>query len=143
MQKFISVPFKIDGSQSKGFKKFEGMAKISFAGIVFEFEATILGFMKTGVKEVRVALKEIEEIRVSRKYFRTTLEIWLNNFRTLSEIPTKHGRIVLQIAKEDRPRAEQAVKVLSDAIAEENAREILRTPVSQLFEDDETKDLEE
>ncbi len=134
---FISIAFKIDGSQTGGFKTVDGMAKISRAGIVVEFEAKIFGIMKTGIKEVRIPLKEIEEVRVNKKFFKHTLEIWLNNFRTLSEIPNKDGRIILQISKEDRPRAEQAARVLQTARSETDALEILNSPVSRLFGDDE------
>jgi hypothetical protein len=140
---FISIAFKIDGSQTGGFKTVDGMAKISPAGIVVEFEAKIFGIMKTGVKEVRISLAEIEEVRVNRKFFKHTFEIWLNNFKTLSDIPNKNGRVILQISKEDRPRAEQAARVLQTARSETDAMEILQTPVSRLFgDDDETKETE-
>ena len=138
---FISISFKIDGSQTGGFKTVDGMAKISRAGVVVEFEAKIFGIMRTGIKEVRIPLAEIEEVRVGRKFFRHTLEIWLNNFRTLSEIPNKTGRIILQISKADRPRAEQAARILQTARNESDALEILQTPVSRLF--DETEETEE
>ena len=140
---FISIAFKIDGSQTGGFKTVDGMAKISRAGVVVEFEAKIFGIMRTGIKEVRIPLAEIEEVRVGRKFFRHTLEIWLNNFRTLSEIPNKTGRIILQISKADRPRAEQAARILQTARNESDALEILQTPVSRLFaETEETEEIE-
>lgn len=134
---YISISFKIDGSQTGGFKTVDGMAKVSRAGVVIEFEAKIFGIMKTGIKEVRIPLAEIEEARVNKKFFKHTLEIWLNNFRTLSEIPNKDGRVILQISKADRPRAEAAVRVLQTARSETDALEILQTPVSRLFGDDE------
>lgn len=140
---YISIGFKIDGSQTGGFKTVDGMAKISAAGIVIEFEAKIFGIMKTGIKEVRIPLHEIEQIRVNKKFFRHTLEIWLNNFRTLSEIPNRDGRVILQISKDDRTRAEQAAHVLQTARSETDALEILQTPVSRLFDEseDETRKL--
>lgn len=134
---YISISFKIDGSQTGGFKTVDGMAKISRAGVVIEFEAKIFGIMKTGIKEVRIPLNEIEEVRVVKKFFKHTFEIWLNNFRTLSEIPNKDGRVILQISKDDRPRAEQAARILQTARSETDAMEILQTPVSRLFGDDE------
>lgn len=138
---FISVPFKIEGAHG-GFSVVSGMAKVSNAGVVLEFEAKIFGLMKTGLKEVRVALAEIEEIRLKRRFLKHTLEIWLNNFKTLSEIPNKNGRIVLQITRDDRTRAEQAILVLQTALAEKDALDFLQTPVSSLFGDDEeTKEL--
>ena len=134
--KFITIPFKIEGAHG-GFAVVNGMAKISRAGIVLEFEAKIFGMMKTGIKEVRVALKEIEDARTKRRFFRHTLEIWLNNFKTLSEIPNKDGRIILQISKDDRPRAVEAIKILQTARSESDALEILSSPVSRLFGDEE------
>lgn len=134
---FISISFKIDGAQTGGFKTVDGMAKISPAGIIIEFEAKIFGIMKTGIKEVKIPLVEIEEVRVVKRFFRHTLEIWLNNFRTLSEIPNRDGRIILQISKADRPRAEQAARVLDTARSESDAMEILNSPVSRLFGDEE------
>ena len=132
---FISIPFKIEGAHG-GFTVVNGMAKISRAGIVLEFEAKIFGMMKTGVKEVRVPIAEIEELKIKKRFFKLTLEIWLNNFKTVSEIPNKDGRIILQLSRDDRTRAEQAVKVLYNARAEKDALEILQTPVGRLFNND-------
>ena len=133
--KFITIPFKIEGTHG-GFSIVNGMAKVSRAGVVLEFEAKIFGMMKTGIKEVRVALNEIEEARTKRRFFRHTLEIWLNNFKTLSEIPNKDGRIILQISKDDRPRAVEAIRILYSAKSESDALEILSSPVSRLFSDE-------
>lgn len=144
MQKtnFISLPFKIDGSQTGGFKTVDGIAKFSAAGIVLEFEAKIFGIMKTGVKEVRVPLAEIETVEVRKKFFKVTLEIWLNNFKTLNEIPNKDGRIRLQIAKDDRARAEQIKRLLEKTRLEQDTIEFLKSPVSRLFgEDENTQEL--
>ena len=134
--RFITIPFKIEGAHG-GFSVVSGMAKISRAGVVLEFEAKVFGIMKTGIKEVRVHLKEIEDVKNKRRFFKYTLEIWLNNFKTLREIPTKDGRIILQISKDDRPRADEAIRILQSAKSESDALEILQTPVSRLFGDDE------
>ena len=135
-ERFITIPFKIEGAHG-GFSVVNGMAKISRAGVVLEFEAKVFGLMKTGIKEVRVALKEIEDVKNKRRFFKYTLEIWLNNFRTLSEIPNKDGRIILQISKDDRPRAEEGIRILQSAKSESDALEILQTPVSRLFDETE------
>jgi hypothetical protein len=132
---FISIPFKVEGAHG-GFSVVNGMAKISRAGVVLEFEAKIFGMMKTGVKEVRVPIGEIEDLKIKKRFFKFTLEIWLNNFKTVSEIPNKDGRVILQITKDDRDRAEQAIKILHNARAEKDALKILQTPVSRLFGDD-------
>lgn len=140
---FITIPFKIEGAHG-GFSVVNGMAKISRAGIVLEFEAKIFGMMKTGVKEVRVPVGEIEDLKIRKRFFRLSLEIWLNNFKTISEIPNKDGRVILQITRDDRARADQGIKVLQNARAEKEALEILQTPVGRLFgDDDETENSDE
>lgn len=143
MSNFISIPFKIEGAHG-GFSVVSGMAKISRAGIVLEFEAKIFGMMKTGIKEVRISLNEIETVEIKKRFFKHTLEIRLNNFKTLSEIPTKDGRIVMQISKDDRTRAHEAQKLLEKTRLEQDAIEFIKSPVSRLFgEDEETKELKE
>ena len=132
---FISVPFK--AASSNGMTEYNGIAKFSPAGIVFEFDSMMFGLIGGEVKEVRVALKEIEDVKNKRRFFKYTLEIWLNNFRTLSEIPNKDGRIILQISKDDRPRAEEGIRILHSARSESDALEILQTPVSRLFDETE------
>ena len=142
---FITVPFKIEGAHG-GFSSVDGMAKVSAAGIVLEFEAKIFGIMKTGIKEVRIPVREIEKLKFKKKWFNTTLEIWLNNFQTLSEIPSKDGRIILKIAKEDRETAQQSAQILEKSMDEyKDELPPPHTPVSRLFKDDEfeTSDLEE
>ncbi|HSK74300.1 MAG TPA: hypothetical protein VK892_21550, partial [Pyrinomonadaceae bacterium] len=127
----------IEGAHG-GFSSVDGMAKISAAGIVLEFEAKVFGIMKTGIKEVRVPVREIERLKFKKSWFKTTLEIWLNNFQTLSEIPSKDGRIILKIAKEDREAAEQSAQLLEKSFSE--YKEELpppHTPVSRLFKEDE------
>ncbi len=135
---FITIPFKIEGAHG-GFSIVNGMAKISRAGIVLEFEAKIFGMMKTGVKEVRVPLKEIETVKIKKRFFKFTLEIWLNNFKTLSEIPNKDGRIVLQITKDDHERAEEAMRLLEKTRIEQENLEFINSPVSRLFGEDENE----
>lgn len=131
---FITIPIKIDD----GFSQINGIGKFSSAGIVLEFETKLFGIIKMGVKEKRVPLAEIERIKLNKKWFKTTLEIWVNNFTTLSEIPNKDGRIILHITKEDRPQAEESVILLEKSV--NKRKEEMpppRTPVSSLFEDDE------
>lgn len=146
MQKgFISVPFKISDAHY-GLAPVDGMAKFSAAGIVLEFEAKILGLMKTGVKEVRIPLAEVLDIKVKsgafntkiEKLFGAKIELRLNNFTTLSEIPNKDGKIILKILRADRELAEKAVKVIEDS----QNKSLLdgESPVSLIYEDD-TKEL--
>ena len=139
-ERFISIPFTFD----EGIFQLNGIGKFSSAGVVLEFESWIFGIIKTGIKEVRVPIEEIEKIKLNKRWFKTTLEIWLNNFKTISEMPNKNGRIVLLITKEDRETARKAVQILEKS-ADEYKKEMPppRTPVSSLFDENETSELNE
>ncbi len=144
---FISVPFKITDAHH-GFAPVDGVAKFSAAGIVLEFEAKILGLMKTGVKEVRIPQSEILDVKLKsgafntkfEKLFGTKIEIRLNNFTTLSEVPSKDGKISLKIIRADRELAERAVQALQENQTQ-SALPNGESPVSLIYED-ETKELE-
>lgn len=147
MQGFISIPFKISDAHH-GFAPVEGMAKFSVAGIVLEFEAKILGLMKTGVKEVRIPLSEILDVKIKsgvfdtkiEKIFGAKIEIRLNNFATLSEVPNKDGKITLKILRSDRELAEKALQAIQ---GNQNQPSLPNgeSPVALIYEDD-TKELE-
>ena len=142
MQGFTTIPFKTQSPQ--GFKEIEGIAKFSTAGIVLEFEAKILGLIKTGVKEVRLPLAEILDIKFKKGFlkFAAKIEIRLKSFAKLNELPSKDGKISLKIPRDDFERASEAVKTLQKYLDEYN--QSLPPPqvsVSEIFED-ETKELE-
>lgn len=147
MQGFISVPFKISDAHY-GFSTVDGMAKFSSAGIVVEFEAKIFGLMKTGVKEVRIPMSEILDIKLKsgtfntklEKLFGSKIEIRLNNFSTLSEIPNKDGKILLKILRTDRDLAEKALRIIEET-RNKPSLPSGESPISLIYED-ETKELD-
>ncbi len=142
---FISVPFKTES----GLSQIDGIGKFSSAGIVLEFESKLFGIIKNGVKESRIALDEILDVKFRKGFFKfaAKIEIRLKSFTQLSELPSKDGKIMLKIKREDFERAEEAVLKLQKSLTEH--RESLRSahmPVSRLFEETgelETKELEE
>lgn len=66
MQSFTSVPFKTES----GLSQVNGVAKFSSAGIVLEFESKLFGLIGNGVKEVRLHLAEILDIKFRKGVFR-------------------------------------------------------------------------
>ncbi len=149
---FISVPFKIEGENS-GLTHAEGIAKFSAHGIVLEFETKFLGLMKTGFKDIRIPKNEIMDVKLVSGVFNTKFErlfytqlfIRLNNYQIMSEIPTKNGKIVMKIQRQDYDRAAAAVAALEEQSQLEESREEELPPagVRTLFGDEaETKELE-
>ncbi len=140
---FISVPFKIDDN----FTQIAGVGKFSQAGIVLEYEGKLFGIIKSGVKESRIALDEILDVKFRKGVLKrgAKIEIRLESFTKLSELPNKDGKLTLKLARDDFERAAEAVAKLQKNLNEH--RESLpppQTPVSRLFSDDfETDRLEE
>ena len=104
---FISVPFKTES----GLSQIDGIGKFSSAGIVLEFESKLFGIIKNGVKESRIALDEILDVRLRKGFFKfaVKIEIRLKSFTKLSELPNKDGKVTLKIKRDDFARATEAV----------------------------------
>ena len=140
---FISVPFKIDDN----FTQIAGVGKFSAAGIVLEYEGKLFGIIKSGVKESRIALDEILDVKFRKGVLKrgAKIEIRLESFTKLSEFPNKDGKITLKLARDDFERAAEAVtKLQKDLNEHRESPSPPPTPVSRLFGDDfETDRLEE
>ena len=139
---FTTVPFKADSGS--GATEYNGIAKFSPAGIVIEFDSTLLGLIGGEVKEVQVALDEILDIKFRKgiyKFF-AQIQLRLKNFTKLSQLPNYSGKVKLKIKRADFELAQEAVTKLQKDLTEQ--RELLppsHTPVSRLF--DETEETQE
>ena len=144
MNGFTSIPFKTES----GLSSVNGVAKFSSAGIVLEFESKLFGMIGTGVKEARLPLAEILDVKFRKGFLKrgAKIEIRMKSFAELAKLPNTEGKLVLKLAPEDHERARQAVEQLNKDLTEQ--RESLpptRTPVSSLFDEseDETRRLPE
>ena len=135
MQSFTSVPFKTES----GLSSINGMAKFSHAGIVLEFESKLFGLISGGVKEVRLALPEILDVRFRKGFFKhgAKIEIRATTFTKLAELPNKDGKLTLKLVPADFERAKNAVEKLQKDMSETAVSlPPVQTPVSRLFEDE-------
>jgi flagellar motility protein MotE (MotC chaperone) len=107
-QNYISVPFK--SSSPNGFKEYNGIAKFSPAGIIFEFESKFFGLVQGEIKEVRVGLDEILDIKFRKGFYKflANIQLRLKNFTKLAELPNDSGKVKLKIKREDFELAEEA-----------------------------------
>jgi hypothetical protein len=143
MQSFISVPFKTESSN--GLSQINGVAKFSPAGVVLEFESKLLGLIPGGVKEVRIPIAELLDIKFRKGVFRygAKIEFRTKTFAVLAALPNKNGRVTLKLIRADFDLGKSAVDLLNREIAG-YAAELPppRTPVAELFEgesEEETK----
>jgi hypothetical protein len=142
-QNFTSVPFKTEGAH--GLTTVDGIAKFSSAGIVLEFETKIIGLVKTGVKEVRLPVGEILDVKFRKGFMKrfVKIEIRMTTFTKLSEVPNENGRITLKLIHDDFERGREAVLRLQKEIGEYKELELpVHTPVSRLFDENEDDEVE-
>lgn len=144
-QGFISVPFKTESAH--GLSSINGVAKFSSAGIVLEFESKLLGVIPGGVKEVRVPIGELLDVKFRKGIFKrlAKVEIRTKTFGILATLPNSNGKVTLKLVRDDFERAESAVAQMQRDMAG-YAAELPppRTAVGELFQDeseDETKEL--
>ena len=144
-QGFTSVPFKTESSH--GLTSYNGVAKFSPAGIVLEFESKIFGVIPGGVKEVRLPIGEILDIKFKKGFLKMGAKIVIRTrtFAVLAALPNNNGRVTLKLIRDDFEIGKAAVDQIQKEMAG-YAAELPppRTPVGELFEDEseeETKQL--
>ncbi len=144
MQSFTSVPFKTES----GMSSVNGVAKFSPAGIVLEFESKLFGLISAGVKEARLPIAELLDVKFKKGVMKrgSKIEIRLNSFTALTKIPNSEGKITLKIEREDFERARDAVDRLEQDRAEHQASlPPPHPPMRSLFDDseDDTQELKD
>ena len=142
MQSFSSIPFKTDD----GLWHANGIAKFSSAGVILEYQTKFLGLIGAGVKEARIALADLLEVKFRKGMFKSNakIEIRTKTFSTLAALPNKDGRLTLKLARDDYQAAADAVAKLQKDMTEYTASlPPTHTPVSVLFDEseDETEQL--
>ncbi|MGH7784600.1 MAG: hypothetical protein ACREO5_12255 [Candidatus Binatia bacterium] len=141
MQSFTSIPFKTDD----GLWHAKGIAKFSGAGVVLEFESKLLGLIGGGVKEIRIPLADLLDVRFRKGVFKANakIEIRTKSFSTLAALPNKDGKLTLKLARDDYRSATDAVAKLQKDMAEHAAGlPPTHTSVSSLFDGSEDETLE-
>lgn len=145
-QGFTSIPFKTESAH--GLTSYNGVAKFSSAGIVLEFESKLFGVIAGGVKEARLPLAEILDIKFKRGLFKigAKIEIRTKTFAKLAELPNNDGKLALKLVRDDFERAQSAVEQIQREMSGHEAAlpPPPQSPVSELFRDeteDETRQL--
>jgi hypothetical protein len=141
---FTTVPFRAES----GLSQIDGLGKFSPAGIVLEFVSRLFGIIKGKVKENRISLDEILDIKFRKGFLKigAKIEIRLKSFARLTEFPNQDGKITLKIKREDFELARDAVARLQKNLTEKSENlPPAHTPVSILFDESEaeTKELKQ
>lgn len=113
MQNFTIVPFTAESEH--GIKTVEGIAKISRAGIILEFESKIVGLVSTGINEVRLPAGDILDVEFRKGILKRSAKIVIRmkSLGSLGDMPNTGGTVKLKIKRADFERGQEAVRRLS------------------------------
>jgi hypothetical protein len=103
---FISVPFEVqtDWAQADGTASFSSVNIIlQYGDKTLESGKTFSPVIKTVVKESRIELEDILDVKFKKGIFKigAKIELRLKSFGKLAEIPNKDGKITLKINRAD------------------------------------------
>ena len=110
-----AVPFTVD--LFGGLGQCEGLLRDEGAHLVLEFQNkdAVAGIFKSGVQQVRVPLKELVSVTLTKGWLGTswlsvTIVLQSGRMETLQDVPgMSQGRVELSVARKDRDAAEQFV----------------------------------
>jgi len=112
-----TVPFTIQ-NVFQGFAETEGILSVDGTDLKLEFQTTdaVIGLLKSGVREVRLPLEEVEEIAFRKGWFGCSLVVRVSGMRGASEVPNfKQGEFVLSISKKHSQAAADLVSSIQIA----------------------------
>ena len=111
-----TVPFTI-GDLYGGLGECHGLLRDEGEHLGFEFQTrdSVAGIIKSGVKQVRVPLKELVSVSLTKGWLGTSwlgvkIVVQAGRLETLKDVPgMSQGRVELSIARKDRDAAEKFV----------------------------------
>jgi len=111
-----AVPFRYEELYG-GLANCHGLIRLDGKDLSLEFqvEDSIVGVLKSGVKQARIPIQELSWIRLEQSWFGLVnkLAIQAGRLEVVQDVPgMNQGRMVLGIARRDRPAAERLVAEL-------------------------------
>lgn len=116
----LSLPFK-NNDTYEGLAVTEGCLKINDNSLVFEFftKDSMIGLLKSEVKQVVVGFEDIAEISFKKSIFGSKLKLRLNNFMLAQKLPAQDaGEVKLRIARNNREIAASFVSKVQLAMSD-------------------------
>jgi hypothetical protein len=96
-----------------------GIAKVSAFELVLEYEAWQIGLPRSGVKEVRIPITELESVSLKDGWLKTELLVKARSLSTLNGVPgSSRGQVPLRVPRKEREAARQAFAMLKLNLAE-------------------------
>ena len=113
----LAVPFHYDELYG-GLADCQGLIRLDGKDLCLEFQVkdSVIGALKSSVKEVRIPTGELSSARLERRWFGLVNKLFIqaNRLEPVQDIPgMNQGRLILGIARRDRWAAEQLVADLN------------------------------
>lgn len=105
------IPFRIK-NLNHGFSEANGLLHLENEKIVLEFETqdTVVGLVKSGLKEVSISFADLDEIRYKPGFFSGKIDLIGKSMKVMEEIPgASHGSVTLHVRRKDKKQAEQVL----------------------------------
>lgn len=116
----VSVPFTIPHLYG-GLGEGSGIATAGRDGLSLEFETkdAVLGMMKSGVRDVTLALGDLVSVKLDKSWTNTKIVVRARSMKALADVPgSEGGEVTLYVARKDRALAERLVSVLTFELSE-------------------------
>lgn len=114
------VPFTL--AQSDNFlTESSGLLRLEGRTLVMEYQTrdAVMGVIKSGVKEIRLDLADLQSISFKKGLFSNTLKLQSRVMRTFEKVPgSQHGMLELAIKRGDRQTAEYLVSAANLRVSE-------------------------
>ncbi len=121
MQPFENaLPFKTDDAYH-GLAEVQGILHIERDHLILEFQVqdSFFGALKSAPKRLRVDYIDLSKLQYQRSWFKSRIELKINNLRILSKFPgAKDGRISLKVKRKLKEEAEDIESYVNLRVAE-------------------------
>ncbi len=89
-----SIEFSINGVDTWGMREVHGIARLEPGRLVLEFRTHLLGLVRTGLKEVRIPLRDIVEFSFDYRIIYSLIRLRTRSLKTIDGIPGVAGASV-------------------------------------------------
>lgn len=94
-----SLPFTL----KSGMYEVSGVVREDSKGVVIEYQTKLLGFIKSGIRILKIPFEEIQSVTYTSNIFQTKLRLQLKSLRSMGNFPVpKQGDLDLTIARKYR-----------------------------------------
>jgi hypothetical protein len=120
------IPFRISNAY-QGFAVVNGLIKTTGDALILQYETkdSLVGMLKSGLREVRIPFKELAGIDLKANWFRTTLVIRTKDMTPLQDLSSSRpAEVALKLERKDRQSAKGLVTALRLSVAESELRRL-------------------